>query len=239
MRADRHMNTETTHPPPPGVGIVDDDRELRAALRLLLESAGHVVETWADADACLAAMHPQRSGCLLLDLRLPGMSGLSLQKALHERGIELPVILLSGHADTAIAVRAMHEGAFDVLQKPCEPAVLLATVADAIAEDAARRQRRAPHERARQRLAQLSERERAVFDGIVAGRLNKSIAAELGLTESTIEVHRRNLMRKLGAGTLTELVQLHVAASTNGTDPRTPYHALDLWMPPRRPADDG
>lgn len=223
------MNTGTTPPPPPGVGIVDDDRELRTALRLLLESAGHVVETWADADACLAAMHPQRSGCLLLDLRLPGMSGLSLQKALHERGIELPVILLSGHADTAIAVRAMHEGAFDVLQKPCEPAVLLATVADAIAEDAARRQR----------LAQLSERERAVFDGIVAGRLNKSIAAELGLTESTIEVHRRNLMRKLGAGTLTELVQLHVAASTNGTDPRTPYHALDLWMPPRRPADDG
>lgn len=223
------MNTGTTPPPPPGVGIVDDDRELRTALRLLLESAGHVVETWADADACLAAMHPQRSGCLLLDLRLPGMSGLSLQKTLHERGIELPVILLSGHADTAIAVRAMHEGAFDVLQKPCEPAVLLATVADAIAEDAARRQR----------LAQLSERERAVFDGIVAGRLNKSIAAELGLTESTIEVHRRNLMRKLGAGTLTELVQLHVAASTNGTDPRTPYHALDLWMPPRRPADDG
>ena len=238
MRADRHMNTETTHPPPPGVGIVDDDRELRAALRLLLESAGHVVETWADADACLAAMHPQRSGCLLLDLRLPGMSGLSLQKALHERGIELPVILLSGHADTAIAVRAMHEGAFDVLQKPCEPAVLLATVADAIAEDAARRQRRAPHERARQRLAQLSERERAVFDGIVAGRLNKSIAAELGLTESTIEVHRRNLMRKLGAGTLTELVQLHVAANTDGPDPHMQYPAPGTWKPPRRHTDD-
>ena len=104
------MNTGTTPPPPPGVGIVDDDRELRTALRLLLESAGHVVETWADADACLAAMHPQRSGCLLLDLRLPGMSGLSLQKTLHERGIELPVILLSGHADTAIAVRAIARG---------------------------------------------------------------------------------------------------------------------------------
>lgn len=222
------MNTGTTPPPPPGVGIVDDDRELRTALRLLLESAGHVVETWADADACLAAMHPQRSGCLLLDLRLPGMSGLSLQKALHERGIELPVILLSGHADTAIAVRAMHEGAFDVLQKPCEPAVLLATVADAIAEDAARRQR----------LAQLSERERAVFDGIVAGLRNKCIAAELGLTESTIEVHRRNLMRKLGAGTLTELVQLHVAANTDGPDPHMQYPAPGTWKPPRRHTDD-
>lgn len=219
------MNNASTIAFPPTIGIVDDDPDLRAALQLLLESAGYAVETWPDADACLAALQPQRSGCLLLDLRLPGMSGLSLQAALHERGIELPVILLSGHANTGIAVRAMHEGAFDVLQKPCEPAVLLATVAAAITEDAARRQRRAPHERARQRLAQLSERERAVFDGIVAGRRNKSIAAGLGLTESTIEVHRHNLMRKLGARTLTELVQLHVAASTDGTDPPLQYPA--------------
>ena len=118
MRADRHMNTETTHPPPPGVGIVDDDRELRTALRLLLESAGHVVETWADADACLAAMHPQRSGCLLLDLRLPGISGLELLAVLRQRHIAMPFILITAYGGPEIHLEALRQGADACIDKP-------------------------------------------------------------------------------------------------------------------------
>lgn len=203
------------------VHIVDDDRDTRAALGRLLEAAGFTVALWATADEFLAALQPQQPGCLLLDVRLPGMSGLELQARLRETGAMLPVIAMSGYADVAIAVRSMKQGAFDFVQKPLAPGVLLATVAAALAHDAERRARRVPQEHACARLARLSTRERNILDGIIAGRRNKCIAAGLGITESTVEVHRRHLMLKLGARTLTDLVRLHHAAVA-GDDPDPP-----------------
>lgn len=211
------INATTYQSPPAVVGIVDDDRNVRMALRMLLEAAGHTVAVWPDADGFLASAGANRLGCLLLDVRLPGMSGIDLQARLHEIGTELPVIVISGHADVASAVRSMKLGAFDFVQKPCDPAVLLATVRAALAHDAECRAQRTPHTQARQRLALLSARERDVFEGVIAGLRNKCIAAGLGIAESTVEVHRRHLMSKLGARSLTDLVQLHHAAGTSGT----------------------
>jgi len=193
----------------PLVCIVEDDPDVSEAIALLLEVSGYHVRCWPDADTFLAEIEPGQAGCLLLDIRLPGRSGLDLLAALPGLGIHLPTIIVTGHADVAITVRAMKLGALDLLQKPIVGAVLLDRVRTALAFDTERRRQAARTQRLCERRAQLSLREREVFDLVLAGRLNKVIAAELGISVSTVEVHRRRVMEKLEVRNLARLVHLY------------------------------
>lgn len=189
------------------VHVVEDSAEVRESLADLLASRGHAVRTYASADEFLTAIKDDGPGCLIVDVRLPGMGGLDLQQRLASDGPSMPVIVISGHADVSMAVRALKAGAVDFLEKPFRGAVLLERVEAALAED-----RRAWPERRqcaalRAGLERLSERERAVLHRVADGRYNKVIAAELGLSMSTVEAHRQRIMRKLGAHTLYELVK--------------------------------
>ena len=190
----------------PTVFIVDDDKAVCDGLALLLASVELSVEVFASASEFLDAYDPSRSGCLILDMRMPGMSGPELQKRLTERGMEIPIIFLSGHGDVATAVRALKDGAVDFLEKPFQEQALLDLVYQALEQDVDARRDRAAREMARERLGRLTDREREVLDHIVAGQANKVIAAELGLSEKTIEFHRSHLMKKSGAQSVAELV---------------------------------
>lgn len=190
------------------IHIVEDDESMRTALLELLRFAGY--ETLGYESTGDFLLHPpqDRPGCLLLDVRLPGPSGLELQAALQRQGVSLPVIFLTGHADVASSVRAMKAGAVDFLEKPVERAALLEAIERALARDATMR---AAQESARSndaRLAVLTPRERQVFDRIVGGKLNKQIADELGISLRTVKAHRAQLMEKLGVGTAAELGRL-------------------------------
>lgn len=196
----------------PTVFIVDDDKAVCDGLALLLASVELSVEVFASASEFLDAYDPSRSGCLILDMRMPGMSGPELQKRLTERGMEIPIIFLSGHGDVATAVRALKDGAVDFLEKPFQEQALLDLVYQALEQDVDARRDRAAREMARERLGRLTDREREVLDHIVAGQANKVIAAELGLSEKTIEFHRSHLMKKSGAQSVAELVHLVLTA---------------------------
>jgi FixJ family two-component response regulator len=187
------------------VHLVDDDDSLRSALQRLLAAAGYRVKAYASAGDFLLAPPADEPGCLLLDLRMPGPSGLDLQDALARHGVRLPVIFLTGHGDLATGVRAMKAGALDFLTKPVEREPLLAAIARALEVDAARRAARTVDAELQYRYAQLTARERAVFEGVVAGRLNKQIADELGIAERTVKAQRSQVMAKLGATTAAEL----------------------------------
>jgi FixJ family two-component response regulator len=189
----------------PVIHIVDDDESLRTALQRLLAAAGYRVRTYASAGEFLLDPPTGEPSCLLLDLRMPGPSGLDLQEALQRHGIGLPVIFLSGHGDLATGVRAMKAGAVDFLTKPVEREPLLAAVARALEVGAARRAAEAVDAGLRTRWARLTERERQVFERVVAGRLNKQIADELGVAERTVKAQRAQVMDKLGAGNAAEL----------------------------------
>ena len=191
----------------PVVHVVDDDEPLRTAVARLLSAQGYEVRTYASAGDFLLAPPTEGPGCLVLDVRMPGPSGLDLQQALERRPDALPIIFVSGHADVPSSVRAMKAGAVDFLTKPVVPEVLLQAVAAALARDRAARSARDAVAGAQTRYAVLTERERAVFEGAVAGRLNKQIAAELGIAESTVKAHRGQVMEKMGAGSIAELVQ--------------------------------
>ena len=190
---------------PAVVHLVDDDDSLRAALQRLLSAAGYRVQAYASAGEFLLDPPADAPGCLLLDLRMPGPSGLDLQQALDRHGIRLPVIFLTGHGDLATGVRAMKARAVDFLTKPVEREPLLAAIERALALDADRRATSEAETDLQDRLAQLTARERDVFDLVVAGRLNKQIAATLGIAERTVKAQRAQVMAKLGAANAAEL----------------------------------
>lgn len=190
------------------VFVVDDDQAARESLRWLLESVGHHVSCPASAHEFLESYDGTVPGCLVLDVRMPGMSGLELQNHLIERGWCLPVIIVTGHGDVPMAVRAMKAGAVDFLQKPYNDQTLLDRIQQALALCSQRRQNHSELGLIRANCEHLTQREREVAELVVAGKANKVIAIELGLSPKTIEVHRANVMFKMQAHSLSELVQM-------------------------------
>ena len=189
----------------PLIYIVEDDESIRASLQRLLGKAGYEARAYGSTGEFLLDSLPDRSGCLLLDLRLPGPSGLELQAALRRRNVALPVVFLTGYADIASAVQAMKAGAVDFLEKPIEPKTLLAAVRRALTREKAIRADLSEERRACERLNSLSACERHVFNSLVAGKLNKQIAYELQVSERTIKTYRSELMAKLGADSAADL----------------------------------
>ncbi|KAB2930799.1 MAG: response regulator transcription factor [Candidatus Contendobacter sp.] len=191
----------------PTVFIIDDDQAVRDAISLLLRADGLAVATFASAAAFLESTAVQQPGCLVLDVRMPGMSGLDLQKQLRARGCRIPILFVTGHGDVPMAIRAMKAGAFDFLEKPFQGEMLLERVREALALDARQRARQARRAEAAARLALLSPREWEVLDRVAAGQYNKVIAAELGISLSTVEIHRKRVMEKLQAESLSDLIR--------------------------------
>jgi len=199
------------------VFVVDDDPSVRSALKRLVASVGLDCETFASADEYIAARKPDASGCLIVDIRLPGLSGLELQEQLGRLGYHLPVIFLTGHGDIRTTVRAMRGGAVDVLAKPFHEQELLDAIRHAIEVDRDARQKHADRSRRQEQYESLTPRERQVLALVVSGHLNKQIAAELNLAESTVKLHRAEVMQKMNARSIAELV----------------YTVADLAMDPR------
>lgn len=199
------------------IHIVDDDESLRTALQRQLGAAGYRVRTYASAGEFLLAPPADGPGCLLLDLAMPGPSGLDLQDALDRHGVLMPVIFLTGHGDLATGVRAMKAGAVDFLTKPVERDTLLDAIRRALEADAVRRATRSVDAGLRARYAQLTPREREVFELVVAGQLNKQIASRLGIGERTVKAQRAQVMAKLGAANAAELGRIAAALGTRGT----------------------
>jgi len=189
------------------VFVVDDDDAVRDGLRMLLESAGLQAQSFRSPEEFIAGYRPDRAGCLVLDIRMPGMSGLELQQRLPALGIALPVIILTGHGDVPAAVQALKSGAVDFIEKPFDAELLLERIRGALARDAESRRREAGRARCGERLARLTPREREVMKLMVAGKANKVIATELGISERTVELHRSRVMRKMQARSLPELVR--------------------------------
>ncbi len=192
------------------VFIVDDDEAVRDSLSFLMQSVGLQTESFDSADSFLQAEPVERAGCLLLDIRMPGMSGLELQGLLQERGIRLPVIFISGHADVPMAVRALKAGAFDFVEKPFNDQLLLDCVQRAIESDRQQRQSEAQLDEWRARLDTLTPREREVMELVVDGAPNKVISSTLGVSLKTVEAHRARVMDKLKADSLSHLVRMCV-----------------------------
>lgn len=195
-------------PDEPTVFVVDDDEAMCEALTWLLESQGLSVATYNSAEDFLSAYDPARPGCLVVDVRMRGLSGLELQARLVEQGCPLPIIILTGHGDVPMAVRAVKAGAFDFLEKPVDDQRLLERIRAALALDAERRQAALARQLALMRLQTLTAREQQVLDLVVAGKPSKLIAFELGIAEKTVEVHRQRVMQKLEVRGVVELVHL-------------------------------
>ena len=204
------------------VFIVDDDAAIRRSLRFLLESSGLSVETYGTAEAFLDRYDPGRPGCLILDVRMPGMSGLHLQEELCARGAILPIIIITGYGEVPMAVRALQKGACDFIEKPFSDQVLLESVRNALARNLEQRRRQAERHAALALLSRLTERERAVLGGVIAGKPNKVIAHDLGLQVKTVEAHRARVMKKLDAGSLAEVLRLTLLAGWDEGKPAEP-----------------
>ncbi len=200
----------------PLVNLVDDDAALRDSLRWLLESAGHRVADYASAEGFLDAFDPVQRGCLVLDIRMPGMSGLELQDELGRRGSRLPIIFITGHGDVPTAVTAVKKGAFEFVEKPFNDQEFLRLIERAVERDANVRAETDGQRAFQERLAGLTQREREVMDLIVAGRRNREIAEALQVSIKTVEAHRAKVMQKTGVASLAELVQL-IHSATAGT----------------------
>jgi len=190
------------------VFVVDDDREVRDALQLLMESVGLRVECFESSQVYLEQFNPEKPGCLVLDVRMPGMSGLDLQARLAEERLCPPIIIVTGHGDVPMAVRAVQAGAMNFIEKPFNDQVLLDSVHRAIENDAQQRGDVSRLAEIEARFAKLTPREREVLELVVAGRRNKLIAADLGVSQSTVEAHRAKVMEKMEAGTLSELMRM-------------------------------
>jgi two-component system, LuxR family, response regulator FixJ len=192
----------------PTVYIVDDDDAIRSALRLLLKSVGLAATTVPSAQEFLATYDPQQPGCLILDVRMPGMSGLELQQQLNLRGAIIPVIFITGHGDVPMAVEAMQQGAFDFLQKPFRDQDLIERIQRALAKDQTGRAELQERARIKERLESLTAREREVLELVTSGKPNKIMAADLGVSQRTVEIHRARVMEKMGASSLAQLVRM-------------------------------
>lgn len=192
----------------PTVYIVDDAREIRTALSRLLGASGYQVSAFESAELFLEAQDMEAPGCLLLDVSLPGLSGIELQRTLAGCPCARPIVFLSGNGDVQIGVDAMKEGAVDFLTKPVDHAQLVAAVEQALKKDAEQRRDITVRRMIQQRLATLTPRERQVMEQVIHGRLNKQIAVDLGTGEKTVKVHRARVMSKMGARSVAELVQL-------------------------------
>ncbi len=198
----------------PAVYLVDDDAGVRDAVTFLLEAEGIRVVSAASPDELLGKVTPENRGCLLLDVRLPGMNGLELQQVLRERRVRMPVIFISGHGDIPMAVRAVNEGALDFLEKPFKDAQLLEKIRNAMTLDAVEQEEIARRGEVEERLQTLTPREREVLEGILEGKLSKVIAWEMEVSVRTVEVHRAHVIEKLGARNTSELVRLVLSTST-------------------------
>ena len=193
------------------VYIVDDDPVLRDALQGLLDSVGLRTLACVDAKAFLAAYRSDRPGCLLLDVRIPGCNDLGVQQRLREQGIDVPVIIITGHADVAMAVTALKQGALDFIEKPFNDQILLDGVHHALTVDVARRRTRAQHQDFLRRFDTLTAREQDVLRRVAEGLSNREVAETLNLSRKTVEVHRAKVMQKMRADTLSQLIRMAVA----------------------------
>ncbi|HEY1877922.1 MAG TPA: response regulator FixJ [Rhizomicrobium sp.] len=193
------------------VHLIDDDEHVRRALAFLLGTAGFAVKVYESASAFLEKFEQGSNGCIVSDVRMPGIDGLQLLKKLKKIGARTPVIIMTGHADVALAVEAMKAGAVDFIEKPFPDETLINAIRTALAMGD-RTQSAGDAEQVRARLATLSQREREVLDGLLAGHPNKTIAYDLGLSPRTVEVHRANVMTKMGASSLSELVRMTLSA---------------------------
>jgi len=198
------------------VHVIDDDDALRQSLQFLLESASMKVAAYESAAAFLDALPGINSGCVITDVRMPGMSGLELLKRLQEMKVGLPVIVITGHGDVPLAVEAMKGGAVDFIEKPFDDEVLLASVRAALGRQEQASRRDTERAEIGERLAALSNRERQVLDGLVAGHPNKTIAYDLGISPRTVEIYRANVMTKMQAGSLSDLVRMALMAGLLG-----------------------
>lgn len=194
--------------PDPVVFVIDDDRMVRDGLQSLIRSVGLKVETFASAHDFLVAKRPDAPACLVLDVRMPGLSGLELQTQLTGASVHIPIIFITGHGDIPMSVRAMKDGAHEFLTKPVRGQDLLDAVQKAIASDREVRKQRGELDEIRARFQSLTPREKEVLDRVVAGLLNKQIADELGMSELTVKTHRAHLMEKTQADSLAHLVRM-------------------------------
>lgn len=194
----------------PTVFIVDDDAAIRFAMQALMESVDLPHEIYDSADEFLASEPAQRPGCLVLDIRMPGLGGLELQQELIDRDNSLPIIFITGHGDVPMAVEAMQKGAVDFIQKPFRDQELLDRIRKALATDEERREKRQQRSAVQARLDKLTKREREVFDLVVTGKPNKIIAFELDVSQRTVEIHRARVMDKMQAKSLADLVKMHM-----------------------------
>jgi two-component system response regulator FixJ len=194
------------------VFVVDDDPAIRFAMQALMESIHLKHEIFASGDEFLEKVDDHRAGCLVLDIRMPGLGGLELQEELIRRGGSLPIIFITGHGDVPMAVDAMQKGAVDFIQKPFRDQDLLDRVREALITDEEQRKKQQEHEAVAERLSRLTNREREVFDLVVTGKPNKVIAYELGVSQRTVEIHRARVMEKMQARSLADLVKMHMTS---------------------------
>jgi FixJ family two-component response regulator len=203
------MNTEPNQKST--VYIVDDDQSIRHAMELLMRSVGLDYEIFHSGDEFLSTHSNDRAGCLVLDIRMPGLGGLELQEKLNEIGSTLPIIFITGHGDVPMAVEAMQKGAVDFIQKPFRDQELLDQISEALKTDQERRSARNQMTEVANRAEKLTKREREVMNLVVTGKPNKVIAYELGVSQRTVEIHRARVMEKMEARSLADLVRMHLA----------------------------
>jgi len=195
----------------PTVFIVDDDQEVRDAIKLLMDSVGLAAETFESAQDFLERFDPRLTGCLVLDIRMKGMSGLDLQDRLAQEEVHPPIIIITGHGDVPMAVRAVKAGAVDFIEKPFNDQLLLDAVHRAIEQDAERRGRASRLADIQARVQRLTPREREIMEMVVAGKRNKVIAIDLSISQSTVEAHRAKVMEKMEAASLSDLMRMMLA----------------------------
>ncbi len=207
----------------PTVFIVDDDPAIRKSLRWLIESVGLKVQTYELANEFLESYVPDAPGCLVLDVRIPGMSGLELQERLRERGYDIPVVIVSGYGDVPMAVRAMKAGAVDFLEKPVSDQVLLDYIQKGIERDIKNKQDLVQNKELIERKNTLTRREREVMGYVVSGQSSREIAEHLNVSFKTVEAHRAKIMKKMKAKSVPKLIQMELQITGNGSKQSTSY----------------